>query len=534
MTFARGDWFFVILILIVSLLMSRPYVYVIQQDNYRLAEIFKSRRLRFVYLIDILSVCVFLLIWTLCYFLQARAFWGFAAAMFFFIAEFALYFMEDLPEKKKPLRYTKRAVRCMIFVSVTASGVMVAAMGAANVRLSEVYLRYLLFFAYPLVFPLLFLIFCGIENAFERLNNLRYERRSRRILAKRPDLIKIGITGSYGKTSVKNILSAILSTEYNVLSTPASYNTPMGISKTLKSLDQSHEVFIAEMGARRKGDIKKLMRIVRPTHTILTGVNDQHLETFKTRENILREKSYVISMLTGDGFSVASDTVKARLEGLKIKKITVRMPVYAGFDKSSDVVASNVRVTESGSRFSLEFDGKTYLCETPLLGFHNIEDIALAAALAFGLDVRPDRIVSAISSLEPIPHRMQLIEGNGIRIIDDTFNSNPDGARASLDVMDLFEGRKVVVTPGLVELGESEYEENYKLGKRVCESADVIMLIGEKRSEPLRRAIRDAEFAGEVYTYDSLKQAENDFRKVLRLNDVLLLLNDLPDCYDDK
>lgn len=136
---------------------------------------------------------------------------------------------------------------------------------------------------------MLFAAVLSVVNVFERMNNLRYERRARAALRADRDLIRIGITGSFGKTSVKGALAAMLSVRFNVLATPESYNTPMGIAKTVKTLDATHDVFIAEMGARRKGDIGRLMRIVRPSHTLLTGVNDQHLETFGSREAIMRE-----------------------------------------------------------------------------------------------------------------------------------------------------------------------------------------------------------------------------------------------------
>ena len=239
MTLLRGDWFYIVLLFLVSFFMARPYLYAIQSDNYRISEIFANKRLRRVYLIDIASVAVFFSVWLGFYFFQAKAFWGFLIAMFFFVTEIALYFMEDLPDRKKPLKYTKRAVRCLLFVSLCACAAGTCALAAANANLADSYLRYLVFFAFVLVFPLIFMIFASVINVFERLNNRRFELRTAKRLKKRPDLIKIAVTGSYGKTSVKNYIATILSQKYNVLATPESYNTD-GHKRATSSNFQEH------------------------------------------------------------------------------------------------------------------------------------------------------------------------------------------------------------------------------------------------------------------------------------------------------
>lgn len=527
---ARGDWFYMLLTLIVSLCMVRPYLYAVQQDNYRVFEIFGDKRVRSAYFTDLVCVAVFGAVWGACYFVQSRIFWGFLTGLFFFIAEIALYFVVDIPAKKKPLRYTKRAVRAIIAVCVSVTGVFTAALAAMNGCVADSYLRYLLFFGIPVFFPLLFALTLSVVNVFERLNNGRYERRTRRILASRPDLIKIAVTGSYGKTSVKNYLAAMLAEKYNVLATLESYNTPMGVSKTVRSLDATHEVFIAEMGARRNGDIKKLMKIVLPTHSVLTGINDQHLETFGSREAIVREKLRVLDIRSEDAVCVVSDTLA---ELPKIKEDRNANIVLAGGGDDSPVRYSDIAVCENGSAFTLELGGIAVECATRLLGRHNIENITLAAAMATALGVPPERIRDAVYGLEPAPHRLQLIEGNGIRIIDDSFNSNPDGARGALEVLSLFAGRKVVVTPGMVELGEAESESNFNLGVMLAGVADVVMLVGKKRTLPIQRGLKDRGFSGQTRTYDTLSDAEAAFKDVLHIGDVLLLLNDLPDCYDE-
>lgn len=531
MSLMRGDWFYILLVLIDSFFMTRPYLYVIQQDNYRIGEIFKSRHLSFVYLIDLIASAVFVGIWLLFYFFQAKAFWGFVTVLFYFIAEFAMYFMEDLPDRKKPLRYTKRAVRCLVFVTIVSTAIVSVAMAIANTHLDEIYLRYPLFFAFPVLFPLIFVCAASVINLFERLNNMRYERRCKKILASNPDLIKIAITGSYAKTSVKNFLHVILSQKYSVLTTPSSYNTPMGIAKTVNGLDDGYDVFIAEFGARRVGDIKKLMKIVSPQYTVLTAINAQHLQTFKTEENIRREKCRILEV-GGFGASVVNaklkDVVESKLKSMK----NAPEIIYAGID-GGDVYAENIEICEEGSKFEIVYGEDRYLAYTQIIGRHNIENIMLAVGMAIKLGVEMPYILSGIEQLESVPHRMQLIKGNGITIIDDSFNSNPDGAQCALQTLEMFDKRKVVMTPGLVELGEREYEENKRLGRSLARVADVVMLVGKRRIDAIKKGLQEEGFGGEVLIFETLGDAENSFPNVLHVDDVLLILNDLPEIYED-
>ncbi len=532
MTLLRGDWFYVFLVALDSFFMTRPYLYAIQQDNYRVREIFKSKRLALIYLFDICAVSVFTAIWLAFYFFQSRAFWGFATVLFFFIAEFAMYFMEDLPTRKKPLRYTKRAVRCLLFVTACSTAVVMCSFGVATARLSQNYLRYLVLFCFPLAFPALFSIGASVINVFEKLNNFRYMRSASKRLAAMPDLIKIAVTGSYGKTSVKNFLQAMLSQKYNVLASPASYNTPMGICKTLRSLDATYDVLIAEFGARRTGDIRTLMNMVKPNYSVLTGINSQHLETFGKEENIVREKCRILDVGEG-GVCVVSDRVRDKADGAISKLKKPPQIIFAGLN-DGDCLSYDLCMSEEGTQFTLRLGAGDYRVQTRLIGRHNVEDITLAAAMAYALGVEAPLILSAIEDLEPVAHRMQLIHGDGILIIDDSFNSNPDGAMCALDALSMFDRRKVVLTPGLVELGSREREENYKLGQRLAAVADLVLLVGAKRTDPIRRGLMDGGFGGEIHIYDSLAGAQSDFKNRLNFGDVFLILNDLPDIYDDK
>lgn len=519
-----------LLALVMGVFMARPYLYAAQQDNYRVACALKSRRVRSVYLTDVVCVLVFGGIWAGCMFIPSKIFWGFLVSLFFCIAELALYFVTEAPEKKRPFVYTKRAVRALIATGMVCAAAATVAVALMNAHFKDAYFRYAVLFGVSLCFPLLFSFSLAFVNIFERLNNLRYERRARRVLSADRDLIKIGIGGSYGKTSVKNFLAAMLSVRFNVLATPASYNTPMGIAKTVQTLTPSHDVFIAEMGARRRGDIARLMRIVRPTHTILTGVNGQHMETFGSPAAILSEKLRMLDVRAPEGACIVNDALR---DVPRVKDDPMGNIILAGGDPGSPVRFSDVAVCGNGSVFTLWLYGTRTECGTRLLGAHNIQDIAMAAGMAFRFGISPEEIRDVIAELSPVPHRMQLIEGNGIKIIDDTFNSNPDGARHAIATLALFEGRKVVVTPGMVELGSEEERENILLGRELAEVADVVMLVGGRRAARVGEGLKAAGFCGVTLEYASLAEAEKAFGEVLHVGDTLLLLNDLPDCYED-
>ena len=228
---------------------------------------------------------------------------------------------------------------------------------------------------------------------------------------------------------MKNILCAMLSEKFRVLATPESYNTPMGIAKSVKNLDSTHDVFIAEMGARRTGDIKKLMKIVRPTHSVLTAINEQHLQTFGSREAIAAEKLRVLDIRSEDGVCVVNDAL-IRYE--KVRDDKNMNIILAGESETSPVRCSDIAVCENGSVFRLSLFGREIECSTVLLGVHNIVNITLAAAMAYRLGVSPEQIRNAVYELEPTPHRLQLIEGNGIKIIDD-YAHHPSEIKTTLE-----------------------------------------------------------------------------------------------------
>ncbi|MBU1262741.1 UDP-N-acetylmuramoyl-tripeptide--D-alanyl-D-alanine ligase [bacterium] len=351
----------------------------------------------------------------------------------------------------------------------------------------------------------------------EKLINLRYLIMAKKKLKRLKPKV-IGITGSYGKTSTKHILAHILSQKYKVLATPESYNTLMGICKVINNnLLPEHQIFIVEMGAYKRGDIKELCDLVKPEIGILTGIGLQHLERFGSVENIRKTKFELIESLPKDGIAILNSGCKY-CQKFQPKVKTIR---YGGQEKG-------IRVSAEGLSFSV--NGITF--QTSLLGSHNLQNILSAIACARELKMTLEEIQRAVFSLPQIPHRLQLIKTPTSIIIDDAYNSNPVGAKEALFLLSQFSGRKILVTPGMIELGEKEYEENRLFGEEAAKTCDVVILVGKKRTKAIADGLLSAGFSKDnLFVVKSLDEARDKLSQIR--GDVILFENDLPDNYDE-
>ena len=372
----------------------------------------------------------------------------------------------------------------------------------------------------------------------KNINNKFYLAAQNKIRKMEGGLISVGITGSYGKTSTKFVATTIIKEKYNVLNTPESYNTPMGLSKIINNeLSDEHEVFIAELGATKIGDIAEVAVLTNPKIGILTSIGPCHLETFKSIDNIMRTKYELIESLPDDGvaiFNYDNEHVK------KLADKTFKEKLLYGIDniEETDVFATNIKVDSNGSSFSLCINSQgTIECTTKLLGKHNILNILAGAAAASVLGLSLEEIAKGISKLEAVEHRLKLIDhGTGVLVIDDAFNSNPDGAKAALEVLNSFtDRRKIIITPGMIELGDLEETENFKFGENIANVCDVVILVGKKRTLPIYNGIKKHNFNDDnLYVVNSLNEATEILKILTKVNDVVLFENDLPDTYDEK
>lgn len=388
---------------------------------------------------------------------------------------------------------------------------------------------------WPLALPLVIAL-CGLLAwPVEKLISECYFRDARRKLLSNPRLIRIGITGSYGKTSVKHMVGAILSEKYPTLITPASFNTPMGVSRAIREgLTPSHQVFVGEMGARHVGDIREMCRLVHPTIGILTSVGPQHLDTFKTVERVAKTKYELIEALPADGHAYFCDD-HGICRGLyeKTTKPKTLISLTAG---DADVWSENVTVSAEGSAFELCIRNKGSIhCQTRLLGEHNIVNILTAAAVASDLGLSLKQIAHGVSRLQPIKSRLELIASpNNFTIINDAFNSNPVSSKAALKVLSQFPKRRIIITPGMVELGAQETQYNQEFGRTIATAADVAIIVGKKRALPIIAGLREAGFPEEnIHRVDSLDASTALLRTFVRKEDTVLYENDLPDHYQE-
>ena len=432
--------------------------------------------------------------------------------------------------QKKPLKYTHRMTRMVIVL-----GIIVFILTFMMLNFSTINIPYFDYGAVgltPVFMPIFVLFAFFITYPFEYWNNMRFRKKAEQKLQSKK-LIKIGITGSYGKTSVKAILATMLGEKYKVCATPFSFNTPMGLSKTiLNDLDDADEIFIAEMGAKHVGDIRFLCDMIKPDIGILTAIGNQHLGTFGTQENIVKTKNELVLGLNKGGkvfVNLDNKYCKQLFDNAQIQKFGCSVE-----DETQDVFAKNIKVTKSGSTFELCFkDGKSIYCETNLLGEHNISNIILCAGVAKELGLTLEQIKNAISKIMPTPHRLALVPStNSLVVIDDAYNGSVEGAKAAMKVLSLFDGKKVVITPGLVELGSESFNSNFQLGIDMAGVCDYVVINGLMNFEAIYNGLVFAGFKEEnIYRSVSLKQAVEFLPKITNPGDVVLFENDLPDNY---
>lgn len=457
-------------------------------------------------------------------------------AIWCLIGAYVLY--TDLKSKqkaKKALVFTQRATR--LFTASLVLMVVWAALGFIFIKSSTAYLLLISVLNLLMAFNMLLAvqIMFPVEMAIQR----GFYKSAQRKISSMKNLKIIGITGSYGKTSTKYFVKTILSEKYNTLMTPESYNTPMGITRVIREqLNEEHEVFVCEMGARYKKDIKTLVELVHPSIGIITSIGPQHLETFKSIENVAKTKFELIDGLPANGTAILNgDNEWCRS---KSKDYNLETWFYGIDDVSGDcmVTARNVKNTREGLKFTAVLkDDREISCHAPILGKHNVSNILSGICAALKLGMTPEEIQRGIAKIKPVPHRLELMAGaNGVTIIDDAFNANPVGAKDAMETLkELDGGNKIVITPGMVELGAIEEEEHRSFGKKIGECCDYAILVGGKRTVPIAEGIKSTGFdENRIFTVANLDEATIQLGKIVRPGDVVLFENDLPDNYNGQ
>lgn len=429
----------------------------------------------------------------------------------------AISILANLPKSKAkiPLKFTNRVIRMFITQAILITIICIISNNYITFGVLNIIAFGLCIIANIINYPIEY----GIRK--------HYINDAKKILKNMPNLIVIGVTGSYGKTSVKNFLVKTLSAKYEVLTTPKNYNTTMGVVKTIREeLKPIHQIFVCEMGATKIGDIKEICDIVNPKFGVITSIGPQHLESFKTIENIIKTKFELYDSVNKNGGITFLNYDNKYLA----KQNRSNTLAYGINNEKLDYNAYNLKSSSQGLSFSINnVDFKT-----KLIGRHNIVNITGAIAVANYLEIPLDRLVPRVREFKSVEHRLQLISKGNLNIIDDAYNSNPVSSKSAIDTLSEFDGTKIIVTPGLIELGGDEEKYNFEFGEYMCDVCDYIFLVNSTISKYVLNGINSKKYNNDkIFMVNSPQEAVMQITN-FGLNDkiTVLLENDLPDNYN--
>jgi UDP-N-acetylmuramoyl-tripeptide--D-alanyl-D-alanine ligase len=454
----------------------------------------------------------------------------------------------DEGEIKKPFRATPRARRLLgtAFLLIMLVGGLLMVI-VANLNIDAEY-RIALIMALGLALVLAAPLFLAMANTLmmpvESLLRRRFINQARAVMdAIQPKVI--GITGSYGKTTTKTFLAEILNGRYRAYPTPKSYNTMMGVCMAINNdLSDNYAVdyFIVEMGAYIAGEIQRICGLTPPEISIVVEVGPQHLERFGSLENIATAKYEIVKALPPDGLAVFNwdnPYVRAMYErGYPANRLAVSRtadPAAVGAD-GPRFIATNIHEDLNGLRFTVhdQEHGQQAEFVTAVLGEHNVTNILLAAAVAVHEGMSLQDIAFRVRQLQPAESRLvRQTTAQGITIINDAYSANPSGVLSALKVLSMHEGgRRLLITPGMVELANLHEQENKRLGQAAAQHATDVILIGAERTRPIKAGLLEAQFPAErLQVMETLAEAVRWYETNLQSGDTVLFLNDLPDTY---
>lgn len=431
-----------------------------------------------------------------------------------------LLFIYNFPKKaKKKLVYTPRIIRMLSSIYLFITIIIVINYYFIEIN-SNIILGILM-----ILTPLILLLIDFMQRPLNKHINNTFINDAKRILNDNPNLIVIGITGSYGKTSMKYYVTNFLETKYNVLMTPGNLNTTLGVVRTIReNLKSNHEIFVCEMGATKLNDIKEICDIVKPKYGIITSIGPQHLESFKSIDNVIKTKFELADAIDKNNYLF----LNYDNEYIKKKKDNHQIISY-GTIKNIDYQATDIK----GSKDGLSFKVNGILFTTKLIGIHNIQNITGALSVANKMGIPLESLVEKVRRLKPVEHRLELKTIGNRLIIDDAYNSNPIGSKYALDSLKYFDEVKVLMTPGMVELGEKENEYNYEFGKYASNICDYVILVNENQTKAIYQGLIENKYdKNKIFVVKTINDGFNklnDLEKESKL--VVLIENDLPDQY---
>ena len=473
---------------------------------------------------------LFILFLLLCYIENKLIIIGIVSC--FYIIAYSLYKKRILKEQsKKPLVITARIKRLYLTLLIIY---LIPIIPMIICFEESLIYRYYFFIGLLIYINWFILVVANVINIpIEKIVFNHYKRLAKNKLNEMTNLKRIAITCSYGKTSCKNALNDILNVKYNSFATEKSYNTMNGLMISINNkLDKFSDVFIAEMGAFRRGEIKEKCDFICPQYGILTTIGTAHLESFGSRENIQKAKFELIDSLPKDGIAVLNmdDEYQTSYDiKSKCKKVWVSIG-----NKKADVYATDIKLTSKGTSFVCHFGDKKVTLETKLLGSANVYNILEAVAMAYNLGLSLEQISIGVKRIETIEHRLELKKYGEINIIDDAYNSNPVGSSMAVDVLGMFDGKKIIVTPGMIELGDKQYDYNMEFGRHIAKVCDEVVLIGKEQTKPILDGLIKEKYNEEhIHILNDVKDAFPLMRKLSGKETYVLLENDLPDIFNE-
>jgi len=390
------------------------------------------------------------------------------------------------------------------------------------------FLSLFLFLLFDILTPLLVSGIVFLFQPFTTYWQNRIIKKAKEKRAKFKDLLVIGISGSYGKTSTKEFLTAILSSKFKVLSTPLNQNTDIAIAKLiLEKLTEEIEIFIVEMGAYKKGEIASPCRMVKPKIGILTGLNEQHLSTFGSQENIINTEYELIQALPSDGLAVFNGDNPYCFE--LSQKTTCPKKVYSLKSSISgfpvDIWTENVRVEKDFISFKTKTKDDEADFKLNLLGAQNIQNILGAALVAKELGMSLKEISQACRKIRQEQARISLKRGiNNLNIIEATYSANPAGVISHLEYLKIWPGKKIIIMPCLIELGQSSKEVHKKIGQKINEVCDLAIITTRDRFKEIKETT-----GAKAIFLEKPKEILEKIKSFCQEDDVILLESRVPE-----
>ena len=427
-------------------------------------------------------------------------------------------YMLKIYQNKKyriPLKITKRILRIMILhESMLFLIVLLYLKMEITLQIYGCPLLYIISY-YWLIVTL------WVLNPLEKKIKNDYKQKAKLKINKNSKVIAIG--GSYGKTSIKNIAYELIKPSYYTMKTSYSYNNEMGISKyLLEQYDPHAEVFICEVGVDHVNEMDELLKLVDADFVLLSAIGNQHLESFKTYENIKREKQKLIQDINKVRIANIDDVT---LDGIKDK----HQVITYGFHKS-DYQIMDLNYENKLMKFQIKYKDQIYDFETSLLGKHHVQNITGAIVLARSLNITWEQLRIRVKNLKQIDHRLALRKVDDYYLLDDAYNANEKGLRCACDVLKMMEGKKIIICSGLVEVLDGN-KIHYEIGQYMADCCDEVILIGQYQDAMKEGLLSNNYTLEHIYCVKDINEAFKQLQIIKETNCVVLIENDLQDVY---